>query len=640
MKMFTMCDDCRKEYEDPRNRRFHAQPNACPVCGPHLELWEQNGQVTAREYAAVRIAAEAIRRGDVLALKGIGGFQLMVDARNDAAVRDLRRRKHREEKPFALMYPSLDSVQADCVVLPVEKRLLGSAESPIVLLKRNMRASGIAQSVAPGNPSLGVMLPYSPLHHILMREVGFPVVATSGNLSDEPMCTDEREALLRLHGLADAFLVHNRPIVRHVDDSIVRVMAGREMVMRRARGYAPLPVHLHTAVANPVLAVGAHLKNSVALAIGDNVFASQHIGDLEAGEAYMAFQKVTTDLQSLYEVKPATVACDLHPEYLSTKFANGLGLPCASIQHHYAHVASCMAENELDGRVLGIAWDGTGYGPDGAIWGGEFLLTNETSFTRAASFKAFRLPGGARSIHEPRRTALGALYEVFGDALFGQTELLPTQSFTSGELRIFQQMLSQNVHSPWTTSVGRLFDAVASITGISQILRFEGEAAMALEFILPQEEHPDFYLFDLSERATCAGDAPMYQPRFVVDWTPMMLGILDDVRRHLAVPLIAQKFHNTLCEMIVSVARRVGEPRVVLSGGCFQNKYLTERAIDRLRTEGFQPYWHQRVPPNDGGVALGQVYAFHRSSPGQSREARRSGASHSIKHHLKAEENS
>jgi hydrogenase maturation protein HypF len=638
MKSFPMCEECRKEYDDPRNRRFHAQPNACPVCGPRVESWGDDGSVLARDHAGIIVAAEAIRQGKIVAVKGIGGFQLMVDVRNDNAVRELRRRKQREEKPFALMYPSIEAVRNECEVASIEARLLTSAESPIVLLRKSNNTTGLAESVAPRNPYLGVMLPYSPLHHLLMRELNFPVVATSGNLSDEPMCTDEHEALVRLHGIADLFLVHNRPIVRHVDDSIVRVMAGREMVMRRARGYAPLPVHLREAVDQPVLAVGAHLKNSVALAVRDNVFVSQHIGDLETGEAYAAFQRVTSDLQKLYASQPGTIACDIHPEYLSTKYALGTGIPRASIQHHYAHVASCMAENELEGRVLGVSWDGTGYGPDGTIWGGEFLLTNEGGYERAASFRAFRLPGGARSIHEPRRTALGVLYEVFGDSLFDHTELYPLQSFTQSELRVFQQMLSHDVHSPWTTSVGRLFDAVASIAGLSQMLRFEGEAAMALEFSLAGNDSDACYRFDVAERQAFAGNGSSHQPRFVIEWKPMILGILDDLHANVPVSLIAQKFHNTLAEIVLHVAGLAGETRVVLSGGCFQNRYLTERTIARLRAEGFQPYWHQRVPPNDGGIALGQIFAVLRASTGQGGAQRASGQTIANVHQLKGEE--
>ena len=425
MKRFIMCAECDREYHDPLDRRFHAQPNACPRCGPQIELWDKSGSVIARSGDALLKAAEIIRTGNILALKGIGGFQLLVDARNDQAVTSLRERKHREEKPFAVMYPAIEAVREICEILELEERLLRSAESPIVLLHRH---SAMFPFVAPGNPNLGVMLPYTPLHHLLMRELDFPVVATSGNLSDEPICIDEREALSRLGGIADFFLTHDRPIVRHMDDSIVCIMGGRELVLRRARGYAPLPINLKSEVGSQrseiILAVGAHLKNTVALKMGTNVFVSQHIGDLETKEAYSAFCAVAEDLPRLYEVKPDLIACDMHPDYLSTKYAAQLPSPAAGVQHHWAHVASCMAENELEPPALGVAWDGTGYGTDGTIWGGEFLLANITSFTRVAQLRQFRLPGGDAAIKQPRRSCLGLLHEIFRDELWKRDELL------------------------------------------------------------------------------------------------------------------------------------------------------------------------------------------------------------------------
>ncbi|MDW8241321.1 MAG: carbamoyltransferase HypF, partial [Acidobacteriota bacterium] len=367
MKHFAMCNECRSEYENPLDRRFHAQPNACPRCGPHLELWDAGGKVLASHHDALGGAAAAIRDGRIVAVKGLGGFHLIVDARNEDAVVCLRRRKHREEKPFALMYPHLECVKEHCIVSELEERLLLSPESPIVLLRRRSEGrivrSAISPSVAPGNPYLGVMLPYTPLHHLLMAELGFPVVATSGNLSDEPICTDEQEALERLAGIADLFLIHNRPIARHVDDSVVRVMMGRELVLRRARGYAPLPiancgvtdsqgtpslVQEGTSSPTSMFAVGAHLKNTIAVSVGSQVFVSQHIGDLETAEAFEAFQRVIKSFHDLYNLRPSAVACDAHPDYLSTHYARRNGLPVISVQHHYAHVLSCMAENELE----------------------------------------------------------------------------------------------------------------------------------------------------------------------------------------------------------------------------------------------------------------------------------------------------
>ena len=431
MKGFALCPQCEQEYRDPENRRFHAQPNACPQCGPHLELWDAGGAVLATHHPALLQAAKTVRDGKILALKGIGGFQLLVDARDEEAVRRLRERKQREEKPLAVMYPSLQAVRADCRVAHAEARLLVSPESPIVLLQR---LAALAPSVAPGNPNLGVMLPYSPLHHLLMSELNFPVVATSGNLSDEPICIEEGEALQRLHHIADLFLVHNRPIVRHVDDSVVRVVLGGEQVLRRARGYAPLPLRLTdgrpaTALhpASPVLAVGGHLKSTVALAIGPQVFVSQHIGDLETLQSYGAFLRVIADFERLYEAEPGRIAHDSHPGYLSTQFATTLaarkpGARSISVQHHIAHVLACAAENELAPPLLGVAWDGTGHGLDGTVWGGEFFLLTATACRRVAHLRPFRLAGGEQAVKEPRRAALGMLYEVFGESALAAGE--------------------------------------------------------------------------------------------------------------------------------------------------------------------------------------------------------------------------
>ncbi len=644
MKQFTMCPECQAEYNDPTNRRFHAQPNACPVCGPHLELWEcgdmsplsKRGHVrTIQNDDALRAAAQAIRAGKIVAVKGLGGFHLLADAHNDRAVRRLRERKHREEKPFALMFLSLETIKAACEVSPLEDRLLRSSESPIVLLRKIAnRKSQIVNAVAPGNPNLGVMLPYTPLHHLLMAELGFPVVATSGNLSDEPICTDEGEALERLGGIADVFLVHNRPIVRHVDDSIVRLMLDREMILRRARGYAPLPIQINVpflSCGHPlpakrgvsrgggiVLAVGAHLKNAVALSVGNQVFISQHIGDLETEQAHTAFRRVIADFEKLYDTRPQIIAADLHPDYLSTKFALEIGragLPLGQeaqqrvpatigVQHHIAHILSCMAENEIEPPTLGISWDGTGYGLDGTIWGGEFFLVTNKSIERIAHLRPFHLPGGDQAVKEPRRAALGLLYEILGAAIFERKSLPSVAAFSRTELTALKTMLAKRLNSPVTTSVGRLFDVVASLVSLRQQMRFEGQAAMELEFALEGVNTEETYSLSLVTR----------HPPLVLDWSPMIEAILLEVKDGVAIGEISAKFHNTLVEAIVAVAKHCGQNRIVLSGGCFQNRYLTERAVWRLQAEGFRPYWHQRVPPNDGGIALGQVIAALRLS--------------------------
>ena len=663
MKSFTMCPACQAEYDDPRDRRFHAQPNACPVCGPQLELWSAVGEAIFGGHDAILAASQAICRGQIVAVKGIGGFHLMVDARNDESVRRLRERKHREEKPFALLFPTLADVEAVCEVSALEARLLRSPEAPIVLLRRlnarphpeslpqekgkrsplsgesdaadcanhfqtdetlggcslspgervRVRASveqtpfQLAASVAPRNPNLGVMLPSNPLHHLLMADIGFPVVATSGNSSDEPICTDEFEALERLRDIADVFLVHNRPIVRHMDDSIVRVMMDREMVIRRARGYAPLPMGIKNEKfgINNVLAVGAHLKNSVALAMGDQVFISQHIGDLETEQANKAFRHVAADLPRLYDAQPEIIAADLHPDYLSTKFAlERVGSRVIHVQHHIAHVLSCIAENEVALPALGVAWDGTGYGADGTIWGSEFFLVTEDGMERVAHLRSFRLPGGDAAVKEPRRAALGLLHELTNSHDKISVHMLQKVAgmFRTTELAALESALACRLNSPLCSSLGRLFDAVAALVGLRQQANFEGQAAMELEFALDGIETEEHYDLSLT---TC--HSPL-----VLDWASMIESILADVQRGVSIGKIAAKFHNALAESIVAVAKEVGEQRVALSGGCFQNRYLTERVVMRLREEGFQTYWHQRVPTNDGGIALGQIVAARR----------------------------
>ena len=648
MRKFILCPECEREYHDPADRRFHAQPNACPKCGPHLELWNTGGAVLSTHHTALLQAAEIIRDGRILALKGIGGFQLLVAARNEEAVRRLRERKQREEKPLAVMYPSLEAVRADCRVTEPEARLLLSPESPIVLLRC---VAPPAPSVAPGNPHLGVMLPGSPLHHLLIAELQIPVVATSGNLTDEPICIDEREALPRLRHIADAFLVHNRPIVRHVDDSVVRVILGREQILRRARGYAPLPLPLTAGrpaafdFTSPILAVGAHLKNTVALGIGGQVFVSQHIGDLETLESYEAFLRVTRDFQKIYDAAPQLIASDQHPDYLSTQFAASLvarqlGPRSLAVQHHVAHVLACAAENELAPPLLGVSWDGTGFGSDGTIWGGEFFLLTSKSCRRVAHFRQFRLPGGEAAIHEPRRAALGVLYELFGETgmmKYGlplreisgpsmtpgghprfrgahaprvpQSAPSPTASLSPGNfddpaLKDLAIMLQRGINSPLTSSVGRLFDAVAALLGIRQIVRFEGQAAMELEFAIGDVKTDESYSFRLDSKDDTQGGSLL-----VVDWEPTFASILADIKREVPAALISARFHNTLAETIVAVAKRTGQSQLALSGGCFQNRYLTERAVFRLTEEGFRPSWPQRFPPNDGGIALGQIVA-------------------------------
>jgi hydrogenase maturation protein HypF len=622
MKRFEMCPACRAEHEDPHDRRFHAQPNACPVCGPQLALWDHAGHEVARRDDAMRLAGVAIREGRIVAVKGLGGFHLVVDARLEDAVQRLRHRKHREEKPFAVMCASVSDVERHAVVSREEARLLTAPEAPIVLLAR--RASDrpeIAAAVAPGNPNLGILLPYTPLHQLLLSEVGGPIVATSGNLSDEPICIDEQDARERLSGIADLFLVHDRPIVRHVDDSIVRVLLGRELVLRRARGYAPLPIPLRSP-APPLLAVGAHLKNTVALTAGPNIFVSQHIGDLESRESSDAFFQVIDSLERLYQTSPPMVVADQHPDYLATRYARSLGRDVTFVQHHYAHVAACMAENDLDGPLLGVAWDGTGYGLDGTVWGGEFLAIDAHLFTRAACLRPFRLPGGERAVREPRRSALGALHALVGEDVAG-IDTATLRAFSITERTLLVEALSRGVNAPVTTSAGRLFDAVASIAGCRQRSSFEGQAALDLECAI-RAGVEEAYPFTIGDPPAFLGES-WQPPPLVIDWGPMVHAILGDLAADQPPGVVAARFHNTLAAMIVATAGIVGAEQIVLTGGCFQNRYLTERTVAGLRQAGFRPYWHQRVPPNDGGISVGQIAAYlrsHRASVGNDRDSK------------------
>ncbi len=647
MAHFPLCPDCRREYEDPLDRRFHAQPVACPVCGPQVALYSGEEQFQSAPHLtgdqAIQEAAQAVREGRILAVKGLGGFLLIVDARNEAAVRRLRERKQREEKPFALLYPSLEVIKEHCFVSPLEERVLTSPESPIVLLRRRKtsevcqtarlsspKSSEVCEAVAPGNPYLGVMLPYTPLHDLLMQELGFPVVATSGNRSDEPICIDENEARERLGGIADLFLVHNRPIVRHCDDSVVRVVLRQELVLRRARGYAPLPVRIRKSGPSPILAVGAHLKNTIALSVGQQVFLSQHIGDLDTPEACAAFERVIADFLRLYEVEPLAIAHDLHPDYFSTQWARkvadghvgasladvlpeqgqGQALPLRiPVQHHHAHLAACLAENEVEGPVLGVIWDGTGYGSDGTVWGGEFLWGDASGFERVAHLRPFRLPGGEAAVREPRRAALGVLWEHFGPEVFEWEHLAPVVDFSPSERRLLRRMLERGVNSPLTSSAGRLFDAVAALVGLRQKIRFEAQAAMMLEYAV-DETVTDAYPLSMTKSQIQNPKSKVQNPKsqlLVLDWGEMLEVLLVDLRRGVSVGVMAARFHNALVEGIVAVAQALGVERAALSGGCFQNRILLERAYRRLSEAGLRVYVHQRIPPNDGGIALGQV---------------------------------
>jgi hydrogenase maturation protein HypF len=607
MFRFVLCKACRAEYEAPENRRFHAESSACPACGPTLALWDADGEVSAKGEEALLRTCRIIRAGGIVAVKGIGGFHLWVDATSEEAVQRLRARKRRPYKPFAVMFPSLEAIRRHCNLSPGEAEWLTSPEAPIVILQR-LEDISLVQGVAPGNATVGAMLPYTPLHHLLMSELEVPVVATSGNRSDEPIVTDEQEARRRLADIADAFLIHDRPIARPMDDSVVRMARSGPIVLRRARGLVPRTIRLPESIARhiegPVLAVGGHLKNTVALLDADRVLLSQHLGDLSTLETEYAVRQAIDDLQWLLRVKPGAVACDLHPDYRSTRLAEELAgrwdVPLIRVPHHHAHVAACMAEHGVTGEVLGIAWDGSGYGTDGSLWGGEFLLATYRESERVAHLHPFRLPGGEQAAREPRRAALAVRWETFGaqGCRAGSEERTEWK-----EQEQLVAMLARQIQSPVTTSMGRLFDAVASMLGLCQVASFEGQAAMALEqegmrASVPGED--EAYPIPLVSRA----EAPR---RWIADWRPMIELIADDLSRGIERSRIAHRFHRSLADLIGQAAERVGVRQVVLTGGCFQNVLLADLARARLESAGFVTLTHREIPPNDGGLALGQA---------------------------------
>lgn len=614
MAAFAMCAACRAEYENPRSRRFHAETIACADCGPRLALWDGQGDALALGDGALERATAALRQGAIVALKGLGGFQLLVDATDEAAVQRLRERKRRSRKPFALMCASLAQIEGLAEVSEFERTLLRSAAAPIVLLSRRAArdagprsgARRLADGVAPVGPSLGVMLPYTPLHELLLRAAGRPLVATSGNLHGEPIVTDERDALERLAGIADLWLVHDRPILRSIDDSVVRVMAGQAVILRRARGFAPAPL-AYRAVQRPLLALGGQQKNAIATAFGGKIFLGPHIGDLASPRARAVCARMAIELPGLHTLAPLTVVCDRHPDYFTSRLASNIAngnvhdaaVRQVSVPHHLAHVLACQVDNAVPAPLLGIAWDGSGYGDDGTLWGGECLLVSDTHYRRCAHLLPFALPGGEAAVREPRRAALGVLHGLYGEGALQRAELAPVATFNAGARKLLAAMLARTVNSPMTSSVGRLFDAAAALLQLCQIATFEGEAAMALEAAADEAAVvADLPGIELCERDGC----------YIMDWRPPLRAMIEAVcGGRVALAALAAAFHDTLAQAIVGVAERIATAHVLLTGGCFQNARLLEGAVSRLRAAGFSPYWHQRVPPNDGGLAVGQI---------------------------------
>jgi hydrogenase maturation protein HypF len=624
MAAFPMCEACRDEYDEPTNRRFHAQPIACPACGPRLTLYDSRGQRRASS-DPLHDFAEALLAGKIGAMKGLGGYHLICDARNADTVRELRSRKQRDEKPFAIMVADPADVERRCVLDELEREQIASPRRPIVLLRRRSpknadrtatrepRAnppardfgSDIAEDVAPGNPVLGIMLPYTPLHHLLIREVGnIPLVMTSGNRSDEPIAHEDTDALTRLHGIADVFLTHDRPIRVRCEDSVVRVVDGVALPVRRSRGFAPEPLPLPIECPVPILAVGGQQKSTFALGRDRYAFLSHHLGDLDYLAAIHAFERDITLYEELFHARPVIVARDSHPDYASSRYADRLadeGLRRIIVQHHHAHMAGCMAENGLCGPVIGVAFDGTGHGADGTVWGGEFLTGDYRTFRRAGHLRCVRMPGGERAVREPRRMAVAHLLDAERDGVLSRMHASPL------ELRVVRAMLERGLNSPFTSSAGRLFDAVAAIIGVRERVGYEGQAAAELEGIAEGMEPDGSYPFEIV--AIRQGDDR--EPVFIADTRPLVRALADETIAGVPTAVIARRFHATLADLITAVCVRIRENSglkdVVLSGGVFLNAILTRDVAAGLTANGFRVHRHRLVPPGDGGLSLGQL---------------------------------
>jgi hydrogenase maturation protein HypF len=595
MKSFTMCAECEKEFHSPRDRRFHAQPDACPVCGPSVRLYDGKGNVICEKAEAVKKAVHSLKGRKIVAVKGIGGYHLMCDATSQETVDALRKKKNREEKPIAVMFPDMEMIKSEAHISPLEERAIRSRERPIVIVRKK-HSTVLADSVSPDNRTVGVFLPYSPLHHIILTTLKKPVIATSANLTDEPIVKDEWDAFTRLADIADYTLTHDRDIARRCDDSVIRVAAERQIPVRRSRGFVPLPVPVPFKITKPVIALGPYMNNTIAVGIDDRVFLSQHVGDLDNTLATECYEETIHDLLRLFGVNPEIVVSDLHPGYYSTQFGEkNFRDRLVKVQHHFAHILSCMAENDVpeDSEVIGFSFDGTGYGMDKTIWGGEVLIASYKGFKRVFHLRPYRLPGGDKAVEEPFRTAFSLLYETFNEDA-SDLDLLP---MTRKEKLFFMNMINKKINSPVTSSMGRLFDGIASIINLRHKVSFHAQAAIALEQISLDSDKKDTY--------------PFTTENGIIDYRPIIRKIVDDIRSDTSKEKIAGKFHNTIAEIIVQVSESLraesGITNVALSGGVFQNVVLLEQTFHRLKEREFTPIIHQTVPPNDGGISLGQI---------------------------------
>lgn len=604
MKDFPLCPACREEYENPLDRRFHAQPNACPVCGPSISLAETRhsshnefSSLTSRDIIAR--ARELLQQGSIIAVRGIGGFHLAVDASNNQAVQRLRDRKGREEKPFAVMARDMESISNICFMSGAEKSVVESWQRPIVLLKKSGRRI-LAPAVSPENSCYGVMLPYAPLHFLLLEGPLRYLVMTSGNHTDEPIAISNQEAIDRLSGIADYFLFHNREILQRCDDSIVRIADKNKLsLLRRSRGFVPYPVFIDKKSPERILACGPELKNTIAFLRENQVFISQHIGDLDNPEAFNFFKHCISHLGKILKISPDFLAHDLHPEYLSTKWAMDQGLPCLGVQHHHAHLASVLADNNIEGPAIGIILDGTGYGEDGTIWGGEILVGDASGYERLSWLKPFRLPGGTAAIKQPWRIALSLMHQEFGDGLMNiPLDLLSIPD--AGQLKNLLKMSESGFNSPLTSSCGRLFDGVSALLGIKPVIAYEAQAAISMEMHSAEDEL-GFY-----EEAVEANN--VLGP---IELSSLLREILKDLDHKTDTRIIAARFHNTLAEMFTKSAllarEKTGLKKVALSGGVYQNDLFSRRITAALEREVFEVITHTQVPANDGGISLGQI---------------------------------
>ena len=592
MKIFKMCPDCQAEYDDPTNRRFHAQPNACPKCGPQVQLFDSNHNLQDVDNAIV-VTREKLKEGKIVAIKGLGGFHLAVDATNNDMVQKLRKLKGRDEKPFALMVRDLKTAHQYCMISSEEEQSLQSHRAPIILLKKLSNCQ-IAESVAPGNDYLGIMLPYTPLHHVLFEDLDTPLIMTSANYSEEPICIENDEAFKRLENIADYFLIHNRDIYLRSDDSVAIYLSNKLQYLRRSRGIVPQPVFIKS-TGPSVLAVGGELKNTVCLLKDDKAFISQHIGDLENIEAYNFFKMTIDHLQRIFEVKPELIVHDMHQQYFSTQWAKEqLDIKTIAVQHHHTHLAACMAENQLTEPVIGIIMDGTGYGTDGTIWGGEILIGGYSNFDRFAHFEQLPLPGGDAAIKSPWRTAISYLYKTFDSSI-------PNLPFIDNlDIDPIIEMIDKNINSPLTSSCGRLFDAVAAMSGGRQTIRYEAQAAIEL---MQSFESIDVRPFSF--------EIEYKMEKRVILIQPIIRSLVRSIQNNESFSKISSRFHKTLVQIFLEIANEArnetGINQIVLSGGVFQNMVLFEHTILTLEKANFRVYTHSQVPTNDGGISLGQA---------------------------------